>query len=198
VSVGVAILINSQLSPRFADGLPHLTFYAAVIVSSWYGGLGPGLLATGLCALATTSFPFPYGFSFSFSDESRWVEFLSFLLVMVTVAGFSEAMHAARRRAEKSRERYRQIVENSGEGICVTDADARIGFVNTRMADMLGYSAEEMLTRPAFDFVFDEDLDNARRRFEYSEARGQRSLRFSTSRQTGFRHSDADFCGPST
>jgi PAS domain S-box-containing protein len=171
LSVGVATLINSQLSPRFGEGLFHLTFYAAVMVSSWYGGIGPGLLASGLSALATISFSFPPGFSFSVSDESRWVEFLSFLLVMVTVAGFSEAMHAARRRAEKSRERYRQIVENSGEGICMTDAEARIGFVNTQMADMLGYGEEEMLKRTAFDFVFDEDLDDARRRFD-SRKRG--------------------------
>jgi len=64
-----------------------------------------------------------------------------------------------RRRAEKalgkSEERYRRIVETAQEGIWVIDADAKVKYVNQQLADMLGYTIEEILGTPLFDFVFD-------------------------------------------
>jgi len=43
-----------------------------------------------------------------------------------------------------SEERYRRIVETTQEGIWQIDADGRTTFVNRRMAEMLGYSVEEL------------------------------------------------------
>ena len=50
-SVALALGIASLLSPR-ADPSHFTLFFAAVMVSSWYGGLGAGLLATVLSALS--------------------------------------------------------------------------------------------------------------------------------------------------
>ncbi len=61
--------------------------------------------------------------------------------------------HEALRQSE---ERYRNIVETAGEGICALDADDRIIFTNQQMADMLGYKIEEMLSRSILDFMDDE------------------------------------------
>jgi PAS domain S-box-containing protein len=55
-----------------------------------------------------------------------------------------------------SSERYRQIVELASEGIWVIDTDNRTTFVNQRMVDLLGYSAEEMLGEPLLHFVDEE------------------------------------------
>jgi PAS domain S-box-containing protein len=52
-----------------------------------------------------------------------------------------------------SEEKYRSIVETSGEGILTTATDGRITFVNQRMADMLGYTCEEIIGRVGFDFM---------------------------------------------
>jgi PAS domain S-box-containing protein len=56
---------------------------------------------------------------------------------------------------KRSEERYRRIVETSGEGIWVLDADDKTVFVNQRMADMLGYRPEEMIGEQLLSF-FDE------------------------------------------
>jgi hypothetical protein len=48
---------------------------------------------------------------------------------------------------------YRRIVETAGEGIWVFDAQLRTEYVNPQLAQMLGYSVEEMLQRPIFDFM---------------------------------------------
>ncbi len=53
----------------------------------------------------------------------------------------------------ESEEQYRRIVETSQEGIWAIDTEERTTYVNRRMADILGYSGEEMVGRPLLDFV---------------------------------------------
>ena len=52
-----------------------------------------------------------------------------------------------------SDERYRQIVQTANEGIWVTDEGDQITFANHRLAQMLGYTPEELIHRPARDFI---------------------------------------------
>jgi diguanylate cyclase (GGDEF)-like protein/PAS domain S-box-containing protein len=53
----------------------------------------------------------------------------------------------------QSEERYRRMVDSAAEGIWLLDNYASTIFVNRRMAQMLGYSIEEMLGRSLFHFV---------------------------------------------
>jgi PAS domain S-box-containing protein len=53
----------------------------------------------------------------------------------------------------QSEQRYRELVNLAQEGIWAIDAAARTTYVNPRMAEMLGYTAEEMLGRSLFDFA---------------------------------------------
>src|ERR1700682_5060725 len=52
-----------------------------------------------------------------------------------------------------SEERYRRIVETSNEGIWTIDTESNISFVNRRLADMLGYSVDDMIGRPFSQFI---------------------------------------------
>ncbi len=65
---------------------------------------------------------------------------------------------------------YRRIVETANEGIWELDADARVTFVNARMAEMLGYQPDEMRGRQKWDFLFDEDQESVRVMFERRRA----------------------------
>ena len=56
----------------------------------------------------------------------------------------------------KSEERYRSLLENLNEGIWVIDQDGVTTFANLQMAQMLGYSVEEMTGRPLFAFMDDD------------------------------------------
>jgi len=58
----------------------------------------------------------------------------------------------------ESEERYRRIVDTATEGIWVVGPDIRTTSVNARMAEMLGYSGEEMIGRGLADFMFEEDV----------------------------------------
>ncbi|MGA2247331.1 MAG: response regulator [Verrucomicrobiota bacterium] len=59
-----------------------------------------------------------------------------------------------------SDERYRQIVQTASEGIWATDEQDCVTFANHRLAQMLGYAPEELLHRPARDFIDPADLSD--------------------------------------
>ncbi len=63
-----------------------------------------------------------------------------------------------------SERRYRSIVENTHEGICMCDADCGITYYNQRFAEMLGYEPGDELKCP--EFHFDEDEQERLRHFE--------------------------------
>jgi len=73
------------------------------------------------------------------------------------VAKRERAMEALR----KSEKRYRTIVETAAEGICMTDAECRVTFVNQRMTEMLVVSAGDVLGHDMHEFFAAEDRATA-------------------------------------
>jgi len=75
-----------------------------------------------------------------------------------------------RRRTEEalreSEEKYRIIVENALEGIWAIDAEANTTFVNQRMADMLGYTVDEMMGEHLFSFMDERGREIAEKNIE--------------------------------
>ena len=76
---------------------------------------------------------------------------------------------AERPRAEaalrESEERCRRIVETTHEGIWMADLTGITAFVNPQMSRMLGATPEQMIGRPVYDFVFEEDCPVVRQHF---------------------------------
>ena len=73
---------------------------------------------------------------------------------------------------EASEKRYRQIVETAQEGIWLIDLDGRTVYLNQRMADMLGFTPEEVLGADFFSFMDEE----ARPQAAYDLERRQQGL----------------------
>jgi PAS domain S-box-containing protein len=65
-----------------------------------------------------------------------------------------------------SERRYRSIVETATEGIWTIDAQSLTSFVNTKMAQMLGYSPDEMAGRALTDFMDAQGAALAERNIE--------------------------------
>ncbi len=74
--------------------------------------------------------------------------------------------HAMEKRLRASEERYRSLVETLNEGIWMIDEQANTTFVNPRMAEMLGYTVEEMLGQPLFSFMDERGKAIAERNLE--------------------------------
>ncbi|MGW8209249.1 MAG: PAS domain S-box protein [Syntrophobacteria bacterium] len=56
----------------------------------------------------------------------------------------------------ESEERYRHLVETMNEGLAMADRDYIFTFVNEKLAEMLGYSREEMVGHHLLEFVHEE------------------------------------------
>lgn len=84
---------------------------------------------------------------------------------IVSVRDVSErvAMETALRVSD---DQYRRLVELAAEGIWVIDADSVTTLVNPCMADMLGYSVDEMIGASLFQFMDDEGRAIAERNVE--------------------------------
>lgn len=53
---------------------------------------------------------------------------------------------------------YQLLIETANEGVWIKDAEHITTFVNSKMANMLGYTEEEIINKSFFDFLFDEDI----------------------------------------
>lgn len=60
------------------------------------------------------------------------------------------------RELRESEEKYRIVVENAGDAIAIAQGEF-FKFVNKKMAELLGYSKEELLFRPFLEVVHPED-----------------------------------------
>lgn len=67
----------------------------------------------------------------------------------------------ARKQAEKalreSEEKYRAMIETTQEGVLVTSPEGEILFLNQRMAEMTGFSPEEVVGRNTLEFIDEKE-----------------------------------------
>jgi PAS domain S-box-containing protein len=87
-------------------------------------------------------------------------------ILQATVRDISERKQAEAALRE-SEEKYRLVVDNANEAILVAQ-DGKMVFTNPRMSEMMGYTREELVARPLFEFVHPDDrtlvADRYRRR----------------------------------
>ena len=69
------------------------------------------------------------------------------------------ALHQAQAALAASEARYRTMIESAHEGVAVLDAEQRLTFANTRLAEMFGYTVEEMTGMSLDAVTFPEDAD---------------------------------------
>jgi len=100
-------------------------------------------------------------------------------LIVVMVVNITSRRQAEKKLRE-SEEKYRILIENADEAICVSQ-DGMIKFLNPKTEDMSGYSKEELLKIPFTDLVHPENrdmvLDRHRRRLAGEELPSTYSFR---------------------
>ena len=93
----------------------------------------------------------------------------------------------SRAKLKRSESRFRRIIDTAHEGIWTIDAEANTSLVNDRMADMLGYTVAEMMGRPVYDFMDEEDRGEASENVARREAGITDILEFPLRRKDGAR-----------
>jgi PAS domain S-box-containing protein len=184
LAVGVTFAIKLLLDPVIAQDIPFLLVFGVIMVSAWYGGLGPGLLATAAAGLATDYFFLSPKGSFSLLGLEP-VPLLVFFAEGTLVCLLVEALRAARSRAEGSRleaerhqerlrrseEHFRSLVEGTREyAIFMLDPEGRVASWNAGAERLEGYRAEEIIGERYSTFFTAEDASSGRPEKRLDEA----------------------------
>jgi len=171
LAVGAAFVIGLLLGPRIAQDVSFLLVFGVVAASAWYGGLGPGLLATAAAGLATDFFFLPPQGSFSVLSLER-VPLLLFFLEGMLVCLLAEALRAARSRAEgskleaerhqerlrRSEEHFRSLMESTrNHAIFMLNPEGHVASWNAGAESLSGYGAEEIMGEHYSIFFTAED-----------------------------------------
>jgi two-component system, LuxR family, sensor kinase FixL len=102
--VALALVITKSLQ-EYTDITP--LFYAAIVVSAWFGGMGPGLLAVVLGAMALDYYLVPPLYTFRGGPKP-----ISFLVVFGVLAVLTSWMSSKRRQAEEGLRQARDELDN--------------------------------------------------------------------------------------
>lgn len=133
VATGMSLLVRIALGHLVDESGPFLFFAPAVMISAWYGGWGPGLLATILGAVAGDYFLLVPSGAFS-NTPADVAKVVVFLLVGAQISWLSGALFSAKSRAEadakaarRSEQLYRTLAQHFPNG-AVFLLDRRLRF----------------------------------------------------------------------
>ncbi|OWY68957.1 histidine kinase [cyanobacterium TDX16] len=154
----IALLLTQQLWWQLQPTI-YPFFLSAVAISSWYGGIGPGLLAIALSALVSEYFFLPPIYTLSVNGHSL-MRIVYFALVALLVVTLNAMLRSAQRQAVRDRallqqnqerlhqseQRYRLMVERVREyAISMLDLNGDIINWNVGAERIFGYREEEIV-----------------------------------------------------
>src|SRR5258708_25415215 len=132
-------------------------FGVAVMVSAWYGGWKPGVVAT--------SFALTVGAYFSLAGEhtpeqlrTAILRLSLFFFVAMLICWLNAALRAAQEDLRRSELNFRSLVTNAPYGVCRCDSTGKILDANPAFVELLGYAApEELVGQHIFGLYADND-----------------------------------------
>jgi len=139
-----AILARALMTPLWESRFTYLTAYPLIIVAAWFGGLGPGLVTTLLCAAAAAYLWIPPTHSLLISARSDMVAMGAFLFIGVAISVLNEALQRRERQLD-------HLLESISDGFIVLDRAWRYQFVNARAAQLARRPREELLGQCIWD-----------------------------------------------
>ena len=122
---GVILLVSLALRQVLEDAVPLVLFILAVMVSAWYGGLGPGVLSSVVSVFAGNYFLMEPARSFSFSSPSDWLRVATFLVTAGVVSSLSESLHEALRQSELQAQALREADRRKDEFLAMLAHELR-------------------------------------------------------------------------
>ena len=161
VLASLALFVRNSLPVLHGTAIYQLPI-AAVVLSAWYGGRGPGLFALLISATGILYFFIPPVHSFEMSPDYA-LAFFIFLALCLLLIEFS----AGRRRAENAlragEERFRTFLEFAADALMVHAEDGTVVDVNRQACEGLGYTRQELIGMKPADFDAGLDKTGLRR-----------------------------------
>jgi K+-sensing histidine kinase KdpD len=120
----LTLFLRSQLPLREGTAVYQLPI-AAVVLSAWYGGRGPGLFASLMCAAGLLYWIIPPSDSFELPSDYA-LGFSIFIALCLLLSEFSAGRRRAEHALRATEERFRALVQASDRRRAAADrADSR-------------------------------------------------------------------------
>jgi PAS domain S-box-containing protein len=148
LATGVSLLIRLPLVKWLGYHAEVMTFFPAIILSAYLGGLRPGLLATFLGVAAGDFFFIEPRYTFAIHDLGTAYGLGLFVLTGVAISGVMELLHRSHRRIAASERRYAVTLASIGDAVIATDTQARITLLNPAAETLTGWPMAEAVGRP--------------------------------------------------
>lgn len=137
---GAALALRVVLEPQWGTGAPFVLLFAAVLLSAWIGGFGPGALATVGAALGVTYFWLEPYRAWKIAAPADAVLLGLFVVAGVGASLVTEALTRARARLDA-------LLDASPVGLGFHDASLRYIRVNRALAEINGRPPEAHIGR---------------------------------------------------
>ena len=121
-ATALAFAARLALDPYLLDRYPYITFVIAIVGAAWFGGWGPGVLATVVAMAATQWFFIPPRHSFQIGNPTDAVGPAFELLASLAIVWISEAMRRSRAQALVEKNRLQAVMEALPVGVLLVDA----------------------------------------------------------------------------
>jgi PAS domain-containing protein len=131
-SAGLALLIRGVLPIPEGSSIYQLPL-AAVVLSAWYGGRGPGLFASLICITGSSYWFVPPVNSFATSPE-HVLPFYIFIVLCLFLTEFSAGRRRAGQALRASEERFRALVQFSFD-VWYWETDAQHRFTRQELSE---------------------------------------------------------------
>jgi PAS domain S-box-containing protein len=151
--VSAALLIRLAINPWLGPTVPYLQFFPAILIASWYGGFGPGVLAAVLSALAADIWFLPPFGLFKWLALVDLTSLVLFVLIGVGIAYLSGSMKHAEAAQRHAADQWRTTLASIGDAVIVTDATGRVTFLNTVAERLTGWEMASAVDR-GLDEIF--------------------------------------------
>jgi PAS domain S-box-containing protein len=142
----VLALVLTLWIPPIQRGAPFMFFFLAVLISSLYGGLGPGLLSISMAGLLSFYWVIPLG-GVPWVTREQGILF-GFLLVSSLMTWLIHARQRAFDIVALQRESFRTTLTSIGDAVIATDRAGRITLLNEVASRLTGWSAQAALGQP--------------------------------------------------
>jgi PAS domain S-box-containing protein len=132
-------------------------FGVAVMVSAWYGGWKPGVVATAF-ALTVSAYFTLVGEHTPAQLRTAILRLSLFFFVAMLICWLNAALRAAQENLRRSEANFRSLVTNAPYGICSCDAAGKILDANPAFLELLGLSsANDVIGQHIFSLYADSE-----------------------------------------
>ncbi len=138
---GIAILISMLLPDPYNQ--TYFVFVGVVAIATWFGGIGPGLVATvfsiGICMGFLINNPAP---------GPGMARYLVFVAMSLLIFGLTAALQRAVKALQTANLRFGGVVQMSEDAIIAADENSTITMFNPGAEKIFGCDAKEALGKP--------------------------------------------------